>query len=185
MRNVTVFLESTAPYSQSRMHDTPKLDKERSDEYEVRTWREKCTYDESGQIRIPAMAIKRSIERAAKVMGEQIPGKGKATFSKFFTSGVLCLEDVGLGVKKDDVDPITINAHVDGNPTSGKRVKRTFPIVPQWKGVAEFTILDDTITRDVFERTLQTAGRIVGVGRFRPENGGLNGRFKPVKFEWQ
>ena len=30
---VTVKLESTAPYSQSRKHDTPKLEKETADAY--------------------------------------------------------------------------------------------------------------------------------------------------------
>jgi hypothetical protein len=25
----------------------------------------------------------------------------------------------------------------------------------------------------------------VGVGRFRPENGGLNGRFRATHFDWQ
>lgn len=185
MRTVTVNLESTAPYSQSRMHDTPKLDKERPDDYERRTWREKCTFDAAGVMEIPAMGIKQSLDRAAKVMGEQIPGKGKATFSKFFTSGVLCTGNVSIGVGKDDVASVTINANADGVRGSGKRVKRTFPVVPSWKGVAEFVILDDTITQDVFERTLTTAGQIVGVGRFRPENGGLNGRFKPTKFAWE
>ena len=184
MRTVTVSLESTAPYSQSRMHDAPKLDKETHDAYDRRTWREKANYDENGIIEIPAMGLKQSLDRAAKVLGEQIPGKGKATYSKFFTSGVLCTGNVSLGVHKDEVGSQTINANADGVRGSGKRVKRTFPVVPSWKGVAEFVILDDTITPEVFERTLQTAGQIVGVGRFRPENGGLNGRFKPTEFVW-
>jgi len=91
---------------------------------------------------------------------------------------------VPLGVHKDEVASITINANSDGMRGSGKRVKRTFPTIPSWSGTAEFVILDDTITPDVFERTLKTAGQIVGIGRFRPENGGLNGRFKPTKFNW-
>jgi hypothetical protein len=184
MRTVTVHLESSAPYSQSRMHDTPKLDKERPDDYEKRTWREKCTYDDNGVIHIPAMGIKQALDRAAKVLGEQIPGKGKSTYTKFFESAVLCMADVNIGYHKDEVASVTINANADDVRGSGKRVKRTFPVMPSWKGVAEFTILDDTVTQDVFERTLETAGKIVGVGRFRPEKGGLNGRFKPTKFEW-
>ena len=184
MRSVTVHLESTAPYSQSRMHDTDKLDKERPDDYEKRTWREKCTYDENGTVEIPAMALKQALDRAARVMGEQIPGKGKATYTKFFTSGCLCTSNVSLGVHKDSVASVTINANSDGVRGSGKRVKRTFPVIPSWSGVAEFVILDASITKDVFERTMKTCGQIVGIGRFRPENGGLNGRFKPTKFEW-
>lgn len=185
MRIVRVELESTAAYSQSRMHDTEKLSKEGPDLYEQRTWREKATYNADGIIEIPAMALKQSLDRASKVLGEQIPGKGKATYSKFFVSGVLCTGNVPLGVHKDEVASQTINANSDGVRGSGKRVKRTFPVIPTWKGVAEFLIMDNTITQDVFERTLRTSGKIVGIGRFRPENGGLNGRFKPVKFEWK
>lgn len=184
MRKVTVHLRGTAPYSQSRMHDTPKKEKESAGDYEVRTWREKCTYDTNGMIEIPAMGFKQALDRAAKVLGEQIPGKGKNTYSKFFTSGVLCTSNVPLGVNIKDVASVTINANSDGVRGSGKRVKRTFPVIPEWEGVAEFIILDDTITPEVFERTLTTAGNIVGIGRFRPENGGLNGRFEPTKFDW-
>ncbi|MCB1116089.1 MAG: hypothetical protein KDK71_06425 [Chlamydiia bacterium] len=184
MRQVTVTLESTAPYSQSRMHDTPKLDKETWDAHEARTWREKSTYNAEGIIEIPAMAFKQSLDRAAKVLGDQIPGKGKATYSKFFVSGVLCTDNVPLGIHKDEVPSVTINANSDGVRGSGKRVKRTFPQIAEWNGTAQFIILDDTITPEVFERTLTTAGQIVGIGRFRPENGGLNGRFRPTKFEW-
>ena len=36
MRKVKVHIEGIAPYSQSRMHDEPKLDKETADAYEER-----------------------------------------------------------------------------------------------------------------------------------------------------
>lgn len=184
MRQVTVEIVGTAPYSQSRMHDTPKLDRERPDDYEKRTWREKCSYDADGQIYIPAMAFKQALDAAAKKLGEQIPGKGKSTFTKFFRSDVICNTNVPLGVDYKTVESVTINANADGVRGSGKRVKRTFPVIDQWSGTAEFTILDDTVTQDVFERTLIAAGNSIGIGRFRPENGGLNGRFKPVSFRW-
>jgi hypothetical protein len=31
---------------------------------------------------------------------------------------------------------------------------------------------------------LKIGGASIGIGRFRPEKGGLNGRFKPVNFDW-
>lgn len=182
---VEVTLESVSPYSSSRMHDTPKLEKERMDEYEARTWREKLTTDDNGQVLIPAMAFKQALDRCVKVLGMQVPGKGKATFTKHFLSGCLCEADVALGVNKADVMPVTINAHADGIRGSGKRVKRTFPQIPKWKAKARFIILDDAITKDVFEKVMKESGQFVGVGRFRPENGGLNGRYKTTGFEWQ
>ena len=184
MKIVEVDLVSTAPYSQSRMHDTPSLNKEGKDAYEQRTWREKCTTDENGIVCIPAMAFKQALDDVAKMLGEQIPGKGKSTYTKHFKAGVICEADVSIGIHKDAVPSITINANSDGVRGSGKRVKRIFPQVPSWKGTVRFAVLDDQVTKDVFERFLTEAGRFVGVGRFRPQNGGLNGRFKPVAFRW-
>ena len=184
MKIVEVDLVSTAPYSQSRQHTAPKLEKETHDAYDKRTWREKCTTNDDGIICIPAMAFKQALDVAAKMLGMQIPGKGKATYTKHFRAGVICESDVPIGIHVDDVPSITINANADGVRGSGKRVQRTFPQVPNWTGTARFAVLDDTITREVFERHLVEAGRFVGIGRFRPENGGLNGRFKPVEFRW-
>jgi hypothetical protein len=187
MRIVEVTLESISPYSQSRKHDTPKLEKEAADAYELRTWREKCTVDETGQICIPAMAFKQALDRVAAVLGEQVPGRGKATFTKHFKAGCICESDVPLGIRKNEVQSVTISANADGVRGSGKRVNRTFPVIPRWSGTARFVILDDTITQQVFERHLTQAGLFVGIGRFRPENGGLNGRFRPAgnkAFNW-
>ena len=118
-------------------------------------------------------------------MGEQVPGRGKSTYTKSFVGGVIVEDDVVLaGCSKKDCPGVTINANADGKRGSGKRVKRTFPQWPKWSGVVKFAILDDAITKEVFERHFREAGRFVGVGRFRPENGGLNGRFRADKFAW-
>lgn len=185
MRQVKVKIESMSPYSQSRMHDTTRLNKETHEDYEVRTWREKSNYDEAGIIFIPAMAFKQALDAAAKKLGEQVPGKGKSTYTKYFVADVICEANVSVGVKKDDVPGVTINANSDGVRGSGKRVKRTFPVIDSWAATVRFTILDDTVTPDVFERTLAAAGMGIGIGRFRPEKGGLNGRFRATDFEWQ
>ena len=184
MRQVTVKIRGLSPYSQSRMHDTPKLDKETADAYEKRTWREKCTTDEKGRLRIPEMAFKQALPVAARKLGMQIPGRGKSTYTKFFEGDVICTGTTPLAMTKDKVPGITINANSDGVRGSGKRVKRTFPQVEHWETEAEFLITDDTITPEVFETVLRAAGSGVGIGRFRPENGGINGRFEPVEFRW-
>jgi hypothetical protein len=184
MKMVEVDLVSTAPYSQSFKHDTEKKDKETHDDYEQRTWRNKCTTDVNGRIQIPAMAFKQALDAVAKRMGVQIPGKGKSTYTKHFVGGVICEADVSIDYHKDTVPSITISANSDGIRGSGKRVSRTFPQVPDWKGTARFVVLDDTVTTEIFEKHLTEAGRFIGVGRFRPEKGGLNGRFRPVKFKW-
>lgn len=185
MKTVIVTIEGTAPYSQSRKHDMPKVEKESPDAYEARTWRDKCTVDDSGEICIPAMAWKQALDAAAKLLGMPVPGKGKNLYTKHFKAGVLCEADSPIGVMKADVASVTISANSDGVRGSGKRVSRTFPVIPLWTCDVSFAVLDDTITKPVFEKHLTEAGRFVGIGRFRPENGGLNGRFRPVTFKWK
>lgn len=184
MRQVTVTFIGTAPYSQSRMHDAPKLDKETPAAYDERTWREKMTTDAEGNVVVPAMALKQALPVAAKRLGKQIPGRGKSTYTKYFEADVICINDVQIGHTKDSAACVTINANADGVRGSGKRVKRTFPVFHNWAGTATFMIFDDTVTPEVFEEVFTAAGLSVGIGRFRPENGGLNGRFEPVSFDW-
>lgn len=185
MKIVEVDLESTSPYSQSRKHDTPKLhDKEDASDHDARTWREKCTYNEDGIVCIPAMALKQALDSVAKRLGMQVPGKGKATYTKHFLGGVICEADVPLGIRKDDVPMIMISANATGIRGVGKRVPRRFPQISHWRGTARFVVLDDMVKRDVFERHLAEAGRFIGIGRFRPEVGGLNGRFRPLEYRW-
>jgi hypothetical protein len=64
-------------------------------------------------------------------------------------------------------------------------VPRIFPQFPKWQGVASFTILDDIISEAVFEQHVKAAGLLIGIGRFRPGNGGTNGRFRITQFKWE
>jgi hypothetical protein len=196
MRTVTVLLRGTSPMSQSRMHDEPRLEKESHDAYERRTWREKLHYDQAGQVFVPPMALKMALSEAAKMTGRQIPGRGKSTFTKHFEAGVLCMQPTPLAlpnggrklepVRKDEVEGEWINANADGVRGSGKRVKRCFPRIPEnWVGEAEFVILDDTVTQPVFEEHLREAGSFIGIGRFRPRQGGFYGRFAVDKVTWK
>lgn len=187
MRTCTAKLKSLTPYSASKKVDLPFQDKESHEDYDIRTWREKATCDDQGVVCIPAMGLKMAVDEAVKRLTVVIPGKKGATFTKFFLAGQICIDQPGirLGVRKDDLEHIEIWANADGIRGSGKRVKRRFPYVQSWESVATFNILDDTITQEIFERALIEAGRLVGVGRFRPEKGGLLGRFKVAGFEWR
>lgn len=184
MFKATAHLESVSPYSPSRMHDTPKLEKERPDDYEKRTWREKAHANDNGQIFLPPMGFKLCLAECAKFLGEQIPGKGKATWTKHFEAGVLCMEPLVLPVKKDEVQGEWFNMNADGKRGSGTRVRRCFPVIPEWKGAVNFYVIDNTITEKVFRHHMEEAGKFIGVGRFRPRNGGFYGRFKLTDLEW-
>ena len=186
MKRVEIHLKSAAAYYQSRQHFTPKSEsgKETPDAYEERTWREKCTTDENGIICIPSGAFKQCFDRSAKMLSMQIPNKGKATYTKHFLAGIMVPKPLPLGVKKSDVGRITLSCNADGRRGSGPRVIRHFPQIKSWFGVLEVIILDDQISREVFERHAKEAGMLVGVGQNRPENGGSSGRFSCEKFIW-
>jgi len=185
MKIATATLESVAPYVQSRKHDTPKLERETADAYEARTWRNKSTTDKSGIVCIPGAAFKQAIDAAAKYLSIQVPGKGKATYTKHFKSGVLCFEHVPLGVKQEDTLQLRINANSDGVRGSGKRVTRFFPQIESWKARVTFHVLDEIVTEDIFNEVLIGAGQFIGIGSFRPENSGFCGRFEVKDLKWE
>lgn len=187
MRLCIVDLTSVTPYSQSKMVDVdvhPKKEKEGHGDYDIRMWKEKSSFDASGQVVIPQMALKMAVDEAVKRLNISIPGRGKSTYSKFFVAGQICEADVPIGVTRDQLQYIDIWANADGIRGSGKRVKRRFPYVQEWRGQAKFAILDDVIPSAVFEKAMTEAGRLVGIGRFRPEKGGFLGRFTTTNFTW-
>lgn len=177
-------LKSDSAYSQSGPFKTDLMDKESPADGEIRRWREKCTTDAEGRIVIPAPAFKQALDAAAVRVGMKIKGKGQRTYSKVFASGITILDGLTLPVTADKVDSIRIYANADGVRGSGKRVHRLFPIIPEWEGRVTFYILDPTITRQVFLYHLEQAGKFIGIGRFRPEKGGFNGRFAVTGMVW-
>lgn len=178
-------LESISAYSQSRAHQTPELDKELKDAYEKRTWRERAHCTDDGHVFIPPMAFKQALDAAVKFVNEKIPGQRNATWTKHFVSGILVVDGLVLPTKKDDLIPEWVYCNADGVRGSGKRVMRCFPMVPKWSGQVTYMVLDDLITEDIFARVLEVSGQMVGIGRFRPQNGGFLGRFKVNGLKWK
>jgi hypothetical protein len=182
----TCILESLSPLSMSRHYTTPeKTPKESAADYEKRTWRERLHYDDKGEVFIPPMAPKLCLAAAAAFLSMKIPGKRNATFTKHFVAGVLVLEGIPLGIKKDDVAAEWLFVPSDGKRGGSSRVDKCFPLIPKWSGRVKFYILDATITREAFEQHLKEAGNFIGLGRFRPANNGFYGRFTYKKLEWK
>jgi hypothetical protein len=165
------------------MLEEKKKPKESWEDFEQRTWQDKAHYDESGHVFIPAFAFKQAIDSAAKYLGK-IPGKGASTWSKHFTGGVVISEGVVLNLKRDDLKPVWINANANGKRGSGTRVRRCFPVVPKWTGSITCLVPAEEITEAIFAKAMELSGMMVGIGRFRPENGGINGRFTVKSIKW-
>ena len=95
------------------------------------------------------------------------------------------MNSMELDIKADDVKGETVFVPSSGKRGDGNRVYKTFPKIPSWAGVVEFTIFDHTITEEVFKEHLMQAGQFIGIGRWRPRNNGLYGRFTVEKVVWK
>lgn len=178
MNEATVKITGTSPYSQSKVVTSPKEPKETHDTHEQRTWRERLHVTPDGFVFIPPNVMKNCLSEAAKYLTKQIPGQGKATYTKHFEAGVMCLDPILLPVKAEDVQAERLHVPSDGKRGGTKRVWKNFPHIPAgWSGTAKFIILDPLITEEVFREHITEAGNYIGIGRFRPRNNGYYGRF--------
>lgn len=188
MRTVIAALESVGPYSQSKEKDNafPRGQKETAADHEKRTWRERSHYDpKTRRIFIPPMAFKNCLSEAAKFLSVQIPGQGKATYTKHFEAGILVLEGIQLQTAVDEVEGEWQFVPADGRRGGSKRVFKCFPVIREWAGDLTIYVMDDVITGDVLKYHLEQAGTFIGVGRFRPRNNGIYGRFRVKDIIWQ
>ena len=185
MRTATFQIVGISPYSFSKPYDVPWIEKESHDDYDKRTWLNHAYVDEQGEAYIPGTAFKFDIADAAKRLAIKIPGKRQQTYTKNVLSGVICANPVMLGIKRDALKCEVIYAHANATRSPGARVFRRFPITPKdWKSVLVVDVIDDEIPSAVIERCVEEAGNLLGVGRFRPANGGYLGRWKVVRVKW-
>lgn len=194
MKTIRATLKSISPYSQSRVVVTPKNDGESSDDHEKRTWRDRIHADSDGMVFISPMAFKKALGAAAKYESVKIPGKGNATYTKHVESGTLIFDPLTLDVRKDQVEGewLFLDANGKKGKASSGRVMRCMPRIDHWQGTLLVRVIDETVlqkitrkgrTVTVLQHFLEQAGSCIGIGRFRPENGGFYGRFVVVDFE--
>ena len=186
MRKVTMKLIGSGTLAQGKFYDVPKLDRELSKDYEIRTWRERAHYNNDGKMIIPPMALKNCLSEAAKFLGLSIPGKGKSTYTKHFEAGIMVVDELLITpeITRETVQGQWLFVPSDGKRGGSKRVNKCFPIVNNWEATADIYILDEIITEDVLERHLDIAGKFIGLGSFRPRNNGMFGRFEVEDITW-
>lgn len=188
MRTVTYSVSSLSPYSPCRpvSYLVPKKNKESPEAFEERTWRLKAHADEkTGMVYIPPMAFKMSLTTSSSRLAIKVPGKGQRTYGAYIKSGVIPLDNAWLNVTRDDFrqEPVFCSATGKANGV-GTRVIRYFPILDDWKTDVTLQVADDSIPEDIVDMSMREAGKLIGVGRFRPEVGGYFGRFDVTKVKW-
>lgn len=189
MKQAICKLFSLAPVQQSKYIQTPRDEKETHEAHEERCWRERAHVNEKGKVFLPAMGFRHCITDAAKFLGSsgalQIPGRGKATYTKHFEAGLMITDNIETQYTTETIRPLWLFVPSDGRRGGGSRVKKCFPVIDQWSGNLVVNILDDTLTEAVFERTLREGGNFIGIGAFRPQNRGYFGRFGVEKVIWK
>jgi hypothetical protein len=130
------------------------------------------------------MMFKKSLAGTAKYLSIKIPGKRNATWTKHFLSGIMVLDPLVLPQTVDKVVGEWVFVPSDGKPGGGSRVWKQFPIVHEWSGEVVYHVLDETITKESFEHHLDQSGKFIGLGRWRPQNGGIYGRYSVEKIKW-
>lgn len=184
MVTVIATLKSASPYGQSRAIQSKKNTGENHDAYEERTWRERLHVGPNGNVFIPPMAIKNCLSDCARYLSETVPGKGKATYTKHFEAGILCVQPADIGIKADTVEGLRLFVPSDGKKGGGTRVWKTFPTIKEWTADVEIMLLDPILIDkpEKVKEYLGHAGKFIGIGFFRPRNGGYFGRFTVENF---
>jgi len=196
MKIIRCRLKSVSPYSCSKAIGVEKKPGESADDYERRTWAERIHADADGIAFIPPMAFKKALDSAARYAGMKIPGKGNATYSKHVESGTFIMEPLSLAQPKEEVvgEWLFLDANGKKGKASSGRVMRRMPRFDHWDGILCIHVIDDTVLQTTavqgeekkmpaLRHFLNVAGSMIGVGRFRPENGGFYGRFIVQEFD--
>jgi len=152
------------------------------DQFEERTWRLKA-HTNNGKVTIPGTMFHQSLIETAKFLGKKIRGRGSATYTNHFKAGIVIENCIDLEIALEELEPEWVFVPADGKKGSGSRVYKCFPLIRSWEGDLFVTILDDQITKNIFEEHLKAAGIYIGIGTFRPIKGGYHGRFSVTSLE--
>jgi hypothetical protein len=130
--------------------------------------------NEKGELCIPGKYLRGSITNAAKY--KQDPRSPRKSAFDLFTAGVVAMTPLAsLGIKQWDYED------AQRAPVQRQGITRTRPAVKAgWKATFDLQILlPEYITPNLLMVVLNDAGRLVGIGDFRP----TYGRYSITSFE--
>ncbi len=188
-----VKIKGVSPLSLSKMFETERPADLTPGEFDEQHWREHCDVNAAGNVCVSPMAFKKSIDAASKHLGEKVPGTRGQTYTAKFERGLFIQTPIELLPQKKretltvEKDSIRLLCSSTGIKTGkgGSVVPRRFPYFHDWAGYLELHIVEPSLLikspgkeeTDLLFRTIEAAGIFIGVGRFRPQNAGFNGRF--------
>lgn len=175
MLRVLCQIESVTPITFNKKLKSEKEGNESWDKFEERVWRERCDdLNGDGCVVISNQKFKKSICTGAKWLNIKIEGEGQSRYQKLFNGAVVIPKGIDTKIKIEDM---AFDTQWVGHSKSSKKWIN-FPIIYTWNGELEINVLDEKITEEIFTRVFAYSGMCVGVGSWRPENGGENGRYR-------
>lgn len=126
---------------------------------------------------MPAVYFRNCLIEAGKQF--KVAGKGKATYSKLLGCSVEVAPDM-IKILPGEYDEYRVAAV---NPMTKGRMMVSRPRFNKWKCVFQIKLLDDALPVSVVNEVLEHAGRMVGVGDWRPDKKGTHGKFMVTSFE--
>lgn len=122
-----------------------------------------------GKLFTPNTHIKGALVEAGKKI--KVKGQGKSTYSKIFGYGLI-VSPAQIIHEIQECEPFTCLAVIQKS-----RVPVCRPLLNKWKLKFDIEYDEDEIPLEVMDEGLNIAGKIVGIGDWRPGKKGTYGRF--------
>ena len=155
------------------LDEVSKIKKDELPKWEEDNWEKKVYKDKDGNVILPELVLRAVIIEAGKKHTSRCPKDIGRTWTNYLKSSVLITEP---GVM-DNIKMDAFGCMVNGNPSSGKGSSKVYKIRPRieagWTAKFIFTDLVERMSKEDIQGILETAGKFVGVGDWRP----MHGRF--------
>lgn len=134
-------------------------------------------YEIDGNLYSPETHIKGALVEAGK--NQKVVGKGKSTYSKIIGYAVE-INPFEIIHKKQKWEVFSVLAV---NPSTKGRNLLHRPMLKEWELDFEITFDDEQVPAPVLKECLERAGKIVGIGDWRPAKKGRFGKFQVTSFK--
>lgn len=140
---------------------------------------EKLYRDNDGTLSIPQPNLFRAVIDAGKFFKA---GKSKVTTQK---SSLIpaCVAIDGLMIPIEHKEPWEVDTRPVRNPATGGRFLAYRPMFNDWRLTFSMSVDTDVIGVKLMREIVDTAGKRIGLGDFRPDRKGPFGKFVVVKWD--
>jgi len=161
-------LRSASPVLFCHYHNTPEQDGEIPADYEKRTWKGRCHFDDKDNVIIPGYMFQKALHAAGDFTGERVGGGKKGKGLKNFIATVRVEGHIKTNIKKNKMQGHTAFVSATGKE-GGPRVPRTYPQINKWEGILTFVYPDlGVLNNSIIKKYLEIAGTAIGIGHWRP-----------------